>query len=433
MILGPAKRRTLQPERGQTVKLPNGWKRIPLHEIAEVRTGLAKGKSGQRDPVELPYLRVANVQDGHLDLSEIKKITVERGQIERYSLQYGDLLMTEGGDFDKLGRGDVWQSQIEPCLHQNHVFAVRPQLHRVNPFYLAALVGSHYGRAYFLGCAKRSTNLASINSSQLKSFPVLVPPLPEQRQIAAILKTWDKAIEKSEQLLASSRNQKQALMQQLLYCGHRLPGFHGAWKEHRIGDVLREEKRPVQWDDDQEYPLISVRRRSGGAFHRETLKGHEILTKKLNTVAVGDFLISKMQVVHGAMAIVPPDLAHMYVSGSYITLRSRDDTQFDINFFGWLSATPQMYRHAYRSSYGVHIEKMTFDLGMFINERVSFPPTLGEQQAICAVLDAANRQIVNLQRSGDQLREEKRALMQQLLTGKRRVKLDQPAEEVSAE
>src|SRR5690606_4567437 len=101
-------------------------KRLPLHEVAEVRTGLAKGKANLKDPVELPYLRVANVQDGHIDLTQVKFILVERSQIERYSLRTGDILMTEGGDFDKLGRGDVWQGQIPVCLHQNHVFAVRP-------------------------------------------------------------------------------------------------------------------------------------------------------------------------------------------------------------------------------------------------------------------------------------------------------------------
>ncbi len=98
---------------------PEGWKIIPLASVAEIRTGLAK--SSQRksiDPVQMPYLRVANVQDGHLDLSEMKTITIERSEATRYLLLNGDVLLTEGGDFDKLGRGAVWKSEIPNCLHQ---------------------------------------------------------------------------------------------------------------------------------------------------------------------------------------------------------------------------------------------------------------------------------------------------------------------------
>src|SRR3546814_17828054 len=91
-----------------------------------VQTGIAKGKAINGAAITLPYLRVANVQDGHVDLSVIKTITLKPSEVDRYSLRKGDVLFTEGGDFDKLGRGTVWNGEIKPCLHQNHVFAVRP-------------------------------------------------------------------------------------------------------------------------------------------------------------------------------------------------------------------------------------------------------------------------------------------------------------------
>nr|WP_236783789.1 restriction endonuclease subunit S [Azospirillum humicireducens] len=89
--------------------IPEPWKVVPLRTVAHIQTGVAKGKKDIHDPVELPYLRVANVQDGHIDLIELKTITVSASQVERYSLRPGDVLMTEGGDFDKLGRGDGWK------------------------------------------------------------------------------------------------------------------------------------------------------------------------------------------------------------------------------------------------------------------------------------------------------------------------------------
>src|SRR5689334_10895813 len=122
--------------------IPNTWRVTTLERHAEVRTGIAKGKKGLTKPVSLPYLRVANVQDGHLNLSEIKTIDVEERDAVRYRLEEGDVLLTEGGDFDKLGRGAVWRGEIPDCLHQNHVFSVRPNRRELLSEFLAYQAGS---------------------------------------------------------------------------------------------------------------------------------------------------------------------------------------------------------------------------------------------------------------------------------------------------
>lgn len=201
---------------GIGIQAAANWPTVALHEVAEIRTGVAKGKKGLKEPVELPYLRVANVQDGHIDLTEVKAIEVEATNIERYALQPGDVLMTEGGDFDKLGRGDVWEGQISPCLHQNHVFAVRPDPSKLNSYYLAALAASDVGRQYFLSCAKRTTNLASINSSQLKAFPVLLPPLAQQEAIAEIVAAANAKVASLKSKQSHYQTLKRGLMQKLL-------------------------------------------------------------------------------------------------------------------------------------------------------------------------------------------------------------------------
>ena len=198
-------------------KLPKDWQKIPLSLLSDVQTGLAKGKRVNGSPISLPYLRVANVQDGYVDLSVIKEITVEQADVERYSLRDGDVLFTEGGDFDKLGRGTVWRGQITPCLHQNHVFAVRPKASLLLPEFLAYQAASGYGRRYFQLSSKQSTNLASINSTQLKEFPVLLPSLPEQRKIAEILRLWDEAIEKLEALRAAKQKRLDGLTHALIF------------------------------------------------------------------------------------------------------------------------------------------------------------------------------------------------------------------------
>lgn len=171
---------------------PQSWSEEPLSSCALVQTGIAKNAKNCRfDGLEVPYLRVANVQDGRLDLSEMKTIRASAADVEATLLREGDVVLTEGGDFDKLGRGFIWEGQIPQCVHQNHVFAVRTQHGRLDPRFFAYFAQSSYGKAYFLSVAHKTTNLACINTTKLRAFPVLLPDLAEQREIAAHLATID--------------------------------------------------------------------------------------------------------------------------------------------------------------------------------------------------------------------------------------------------
>ncbi len=169
-------------------KIPENWAIIPLKSLSTIQSGLTLGKNYLgRKLVEYPYLRVANVQDGHLNLSEIKTVFITEEDAARAVLQRGDVLMTEGGDPDKLGRGCVWEEHITPCLHQNHIFAVRPRLDQLRPQYLAALLTAQYAKIYFLRTAKQTTNLASTNRTTIGQLPVLLPNLTEQDEILTFL------------------------------------------------------------------------------------------------------------------------------------------------------------------------------------------------------------------------------------------------------
>ena len=168
--------------------IPEGWALRRLKFIGQVRSGVAKGKKydGQTT-VEMPYLRVANVQDGYLDLDEISMIEVSTGEVARYTLVLGDVLMNEGGDYDKLGRGAVWAGQIKNCLHQNHVFAVRLDDVSLSSW-LSAITQTAYAKFYFMNNSKQSTNLASINQGNVKEFPVVIPPTDERIRRQKMLK-----------------------------------------------------------------------------------------------------------------------------------------------------------------------------------------------------------------------------------------------------
>lgn len=161
---------------GDPVTNPKGWDVKPLGELADIASGVTKGKKYDgRKLVTVPYMRVANVQDGHLVLDDVAQITVSENEASRYLLRRGDVLLTEGGDPDKLGRGAVWHGEVADCIHQNHIFRVRAR-EDLLPDYLSALVASQRGKRYFLRAAKQTTGIASINMTQLKAFPALVPP-----------------------------------------------------------------------------------------------------------------------------------------------------------------------------------------------------------------------------------------------------------------
>ena len=188
-----------------------------LSDVAEIRTGLALGKKvDTSEMVERPYLRVANVQDGVLDLDEIKTLSVKTSELARYSLRRGDVLMTEGGDFDKLGRGTVWREEIKDCLHQNHVFAVRSNPELIRSEYIAALARSPHGKRYFRMCAKRTSNLASINKKQLSAFPVIFLPIDIQDQIIAAIQSCDKSEKSASKRLADALKMRSRLTAEFL-------------------------------------------------------------------------------------------------------------------------------------------------------------------------------------------------------------------------
>jgi type I restriction enzyme, S subunit len=197
--------------------IPKEWEVRSLGEIAVVAGGVTLGRDlAGSQVVELPYLRVANVQDGYLDLSEIKTVSVLKCEVDRFMLEHGDMLMTEGGDFDKLGRGTVWRGQISPCLHQNHIFRVRPLKDFILPDFLAAVTASSYGKRYFLVSSKQTTNLATINSTQLKAFPVPLPNLDEQGRMIAAIASVERQIEAEQCLSNQMKQTKTGLMQDLL-------------------------------------------------------------------------------------------------------------------------------------------------------------------------------------------------------------------------
>lgn len=283
-----------------------------------------------------------------------------------------------------------------------------------------------------------------INKSTFASTQLLIPSTKqEENSIACILSTWDEAIATAERLLANSRKQKLALLAATLHAAPAngdaveqggnggfpvsvqpgiptLPSTPPGWRRCRLGDHLREVRRPVALEAESVYTLVTVKRSRGGVQKREVLRGSEVKTPSQFFVKTDDFLISKRQIVHGACGTVPPELDGAVVSNEYAVINT--DGEIDLRFLRYLSESRYFQQTCFHSSIGVHVEKMIFKTELWLTWPFNIPP-LHRQQCIVEILDAASKETALIEQQLAALKEEKSALMAQLLTGKRRVRL----------
>jgi type I restriction enzyme S subunit len=197
--------------------LPPGWCWTTLATIADIDGGITKDQKRRRTPTmrEVPYLRVANVQRSYLNLQEIKTILAEDEEIAALRLRKGDVLFTEGGDRDKLGRGWVWNDEIDECIHQNHIFRARLCLPLVEPKFVS-YHGNFFGQHWFTKTGKQTTNLASINKGVLSRFPIPLAALNEQRRIVAkieeLFSDLDAGVAALERIKANLKRHRAAVL-----------------------------------------------------------------------------------------------------------------------------------------------------------------------------------------------------------------------------
>ena len=190
------------------------WKEQSLESMADIVSGITKGrKIKEQSMIKVPYMAVSNVKEGYIEWATIKTIEATGQEIEQYRLLSGDVLMTEGGDPDKLGRGAIIKEPLENCIHQNHIFRVRLNESMILPSFFAEYLKHQKSKRYFLGCAKQTTGIASINMKQLKSLPVLLPPLELQEQFATVVAQTDKSKLAIQKSLEKLEILKKALMQ----------------------------------------------------------------------------------------------------------------------------------------------------------------------------------------------------------------------------
>ncbi|RCW43323.1 type I restriction enzyme S subunit [Halopolyspora algeriensis] len=202
---------------GTLPKVPFDWTWRRLGEVADVVGGITKDGKKQSDPAlpEVPYLRVANVQRGSLNLNDVASIRADPEKIEKLTLRPGDVLLNEGGDRDKLGRGWVWEGQLAQCIHQNHVFRARIHDGILHPK-LLSWHANGFGKNWFFANGKQSVNLASVSLSKVKLLPVPVPPPEQQQELVRTAESYLTMFDEAERLIEQARIRAEQLRRSLL-------------------------------------------------------------------------------------------------------------------------------------------------------------------------------------------------------------------------
>lgn len=412
--LVPARRRPTE-----LGSLPADWDVIELAKRATIQSGIAKNANAVlRDPVAVPYLRVANVQDGYLDLREVALIEIERSDLNRYAVLPGDVLMNEGGDLDKLGRGALWHGQIDPCVHQNHVFVVRCKTGLV-PEYLNAWTSTAQARRYFMLAGRQTTNLASINKTSLGELTVAVPPTEvEQREIAKAISDADALIDALEQLLTKKRQIKQSAMQELLTGKRRLPGFEQPWISRAFADVASFGRERVNPSALNSPPLCveleqlepGTGRLSGDAFESQQAATKSVFQR-------GDVLFGKLRAYLRKYWLADFDGV---CSTEIWVLRARGE--LGSNAYLFYTIQRDDFISVASTAYGTHMPRSDWKIvGEF---DLSLPSDTTEQVAIAEVLSNMDSDIAAFESRLSKARALKQAMAQALMTG--RIRLVEP-------
>lgn len=196
---------------GDPVANPKGWVLSDVGALSKLQGGLQVTTARKNLPLEIPYLRVANVYRGQLDLTEMKTIKVTDAEMSRTTLGKGDLLIVEGhGNPNEVGRSALWTGEITPCTHQNHIIRVRFDSSKILPIYACEYLNSPTGRRHLTGAGKTTSGLNTINASNVRGTPISIPPMALQQAFAkrfeaikSLRMSHQKAMNESDSLFAS--------------------------------------------------------------------------------------------------------------------------------------------------------------------------------------------------------------------------------------
>lgn len=404
--------------------IPEGWVE---NEISSIVTNLQAGVSVNSEDRpkksdELGVLKVSAVTYGFFDPAEHKAVLPS--EVNRLTVypQQNTILVSRANTLQLIG-ASAYVDQDHPSLFLPDKLWMLSVTEQASARWLSYVLSSDSVRTEISNRATgTSGSMKNIPQDAFLSIRILLPPLPEQRKIAAILSTWDEAITLTERLIAALKARKQALMQLLLTGKVRFPGFDGEWREIQIGEVAASVDRNETVDPSKEYRLLGVRWYVEGAHIHEVRQGSEIVTSTLNRIQAGDIVYNKMWVSKAAFSIARPAHDGAYGTSEYPTFRA-DPTKLVVDFIGYLFHDPAFQYQATSLCRGT-TGRIRLNPDDFLKIPIRLPG-VSEQSKIADTLTACDDHIQAYSDYLEDLKDQKRGLMQQLLTGAIRVQVEE--------
>lgn len=381
--------------------LPDGWQFEKLGALFDFKNGVNTEAANYGSG--LKFVNVMDVFNNHsLTCEKIReRVNIPEKKSDIYLLEYGDILFNRTSEtYDEIGLSTVYLDS-KPAIFGGFVIRARQTTNKLDPDYC---VYSFLSREVRKEIIRRGQGAIRTNIGQgdMRKVPLLIPPLPEQKKIAKTLSTWDKAITTTEQLIANSQQQKKALMQQLLTGKKRLAGFSGEWKYAQFLQLFRianDKKTQVKSTEYLETGVVPV-----------VDQGKKLIAGYTNNSTVYD---DTPVIIFGDHTRIVKWVDFTFASGADGTqiLKTTSELDMRFGFFSLLNTDiPNL-------GYSRHMRELK-------EKDFKYPVDKIEQQKIAQVLSSADQEIETLQQKLNFLKEEKKALMQQLLTGKRRVNIN---------
>jgi len=371
------------------------------------------------------YFEERNERSGE---GELISVTINSGVVKASELERYDNSSNNKSNYKKVEIGDIAYNSMRMWQGAS---GYSPYSGILSPAYTVIIPTEGVYSPFFAYMFKRPemTHKFTINSQGLTSdtwnlkFPTFstietsAPEYDEQIGIAEFFKNLDNLISLQQRKYDKLVIVKKSMLEKMFpKDGANVPeirfaGFTDTWKQWKVGDVLIEKQRPIKMEDDEEYQLVTVKRRNGGIVSRGYFKGKDILVKNYFEIRSGDYLISKRQVVHGANGIVPENLDKSIVSNEYLV--SIGNKNITTEYWALISKLPNMYRQFFLSSYGVDIEKLVFDVEDW-KKRPIIIPSLPEQERITLFFQCLDNLISLQQRKLEKLKNIKKSMLRKM-------------------
>lgn len=396
---------------------PANWELVTFnHIIKEARLGGNYKNSDDVTPT--PVIKMGNIERGVISVEKLQYLSEDEVFNEEDVLKNGDLLFNTRNTLELVGKVAIWREEMPFAVYNSNLLRLKFDDHFVfSNFYMNYLFNSHYVLSQLKGFATGTTSVAAIYSRDLNKLKLPLPPLPEQQKIAEILSTWDEAIAQTKALIGQLKLRNKGLAQRLLTGKKRLKGFGGEWREVRLGKILKFTKEKAKTDD--KFPVYS--------------------SSKIGLIKQSDYY-------GGSNRITQRDIAGFNViEPGYITYRSRSDDgifTFNQNKFNQTGVVSKYYPVfiATESStsflvdflnhHSHHIGRFAVGTSQLVlgerdlkNILLKVPPR-EEQVAISELLNSAQTELRMLEEKLSVTEMQKKGLMQKLLTGEVRVKID---------